>query len=128
MSIARRDILLKEMSAIQLANEKRVAQAQQVIDAVTNFDEVAVIQAAKTQLSNQLLQAKTILDSALVDAINLTDVNGRYKELFEQIDVDAADNPHDLVAQYQKQMKDGLIAHAEEYKTTISSVVNQIKS
>jgi hypothetical protein len=119
-SIARNDILLREMAAIHLANEKRVAHAHKVAGAAAAFDEVAVVAAAKQQLAQQLEQAAAVAATAADEAGILTDVAGRYKDLFAGIDEAAAKNPDDLVAQYQKALKDGFIAQAEAHKGEIA--------
>jgi hypothetical protein len=125
-SIARNDILLKEMAAIQLANEKRVAQAQKITGAAAAFDEAAVVAAAKQQLAQQLQDAAAVAATAADEAGILTDTAGRYKDLFAGIDEAAAKNPSDLVAQYQKALKDGFVAQAEAHKAEIAAATKAV--
>jgi len=120
-SISRRAILLNEMATIQLANEKRVARAQQLVAAAASFDPEAVLAAAKEQVAAQLKQAEAEAASAAADAATLSDLNGRYKKLFDDIDSHATDNPGDLVAQYQKALKDGFVQQAEDHKAEIEA-------
>jgi hypothetical protein len=127
-SIAKRDVLLKEMAAIQLANEKRVAQANQVTEEARGFNPAAIVEAAKAQLAAKLDQAKTLLDVASSEADHLVDLEGRYQELFSDIKAAAIDNPDDLVSQYQKSLLESFINHAVEHKVTISNFTQDLLS
>jgi hypothetical protein len=69
---------------------------------------------------------RRIATAADAEAGILTDTAGRYKDLFAGIDDAAAKNPSDLVAQYQKALKDGFVAQAEAHKAEIAAAAKTV--